>query len=134
MDWANLFGHAGLGQISSGEFEELRKALSTGYDVGGTTQTGGGAFRLESLDAQLGVLTERAHEIVLLNDLPRGKATSTAIEYARRTALAPENGGFISEGELPVEADDTYDRAVAFVKYAGTLKNVTMQAQMVQKQ
>lgn len=127
-----LFDSNGFGHLSSNDFDELRKAVSTGYDIGGTSQTGGGAMRIESLDSTLSVLTERERQIVFLKRCPRAPATSTALEYAQRTALATEHGGWYAEGELPDERDDSYARKAAFIKYAGTVKNVTLPAQLTQ--
>ncbi len=129
--FAHLFTGSGFGAMGPNDVENLQKALSTGWDVGGTSQTGGGAFRLESLDPMLSVLTTREHEFVFIKEIGKGQATSTAYEYAQNTALAPEHGGFLAEGELPQEADDTYARNVALIKYLGTLGQVTMQSQMV---
>lgn len=120
----------GFGHLTQNDFETLRKALATGTNIGGTTQTGAGAMRVESLDQTLAVLTERERQIVFLKKCPRLPATSTAIEFAQRTALAAENGGWYAEGELPDERDDTYARKAAFIKYCGTVKNVTMAAQI----
>lgn len=126
-----LFDASGFGgALTQNDYETLRKAISTGYDVGGTSQTGGGAMRIESLDNTLAVLTEREHQIQFLKKVTRVPTTSTAIEFAQVTAMAAEQGGFYLEGELPEERDDTYARKVALVKYAGTVKNVTLPAQL----
>jgi hypothetical protein len=127
-----LFGVSGAGQMTQGDYETLRKALTTGYDIGGTSQVGGGAMRLESLDNTLAILTEREHQLTFQKKLARKPATSTAVEFSQRTALAAENGGWLQEGELPEERDDTYARRAAFVKYLGTVKNVTMPAQLAE--
>lgn len=125
-----LFAQGGLGMFGPAEYETLRKALADGHDVGGTSQTGAGAFKIEDLDNTIAVLTEQERHIVYLKDLAHMPATGTTVEFGRRTALAAEHGPFISEGELPTEGNDVYDRATALVKYLGTVRSVTMQAQM----
>jgi len=122
----NGIDNGGFGMISQDEYEVLRKALDSGYDVGGTSQTGGGAWRLESLEDSLTSLTHAERHIVFYNDIPKGPATSTAIEYARRTDLGDESGGFYSSGELPISHDATYDRKVALVKFLGDVREVKM--------
>jgi len=125
-----VFGNQ-FGNISRGEAEQLLKALSTGYDIGGTTQTGAGAFRAESLDDTLASLTEIEEEIVFSKMLTTRRATSTVTEYAQRTALAANHGGWLQEGELPEERDGSYVRKAAFIKYLGTVKSATMASQLV---
>jgi hypothetical protein len=119
-------GVHGFGALSADEFEALRKAVSSGYDVGGASQTGGGAWRLEFLENTMAVLTHKMQHISFWKDLPKPTAKSTAIEYARRATNGAESGGWHVEGQLPESHDATYDRKVALVKYLGDTREITM--------
>lgn len=134
LDWLakQLLSGVGLGSIHPSKQQELLKALTSGYDVGGTTQAGGAAIRIESMLPYLSVLTEQARHIVFWNMVSKPTAYSTAVEYARRTALGPEyDQGFYGEGELPETEDETLDRLVALVKFQGVTKERTMVADLV---
>jgi hypothetical protein len=119
-------GIHGFGALAASEFEALRKAISSGYDVGGATQTGGGAWRLEFLENTMAILTHKMKHIVFWNDLPKPTAKSTAVEYSRRVTNGSESGGWHLEGQLPEGHDATYDRKVALVKYLGDVREITM--------
>ncbi len=105
---------------------EMRKALDSGYDVGGATQTGGAAWRLEFLENTLAILSERMRHIVFYNDVPKADATSTAIEYARRLNVGQAQGGWYGSGELPLPHDSTYDRQVGLIKFLGDVREIKM--------
>jgi len=127
MSFADQLGSIqGFGAMSGDEFEMLRKAIDSGYDVGGDTQTGGGAWRLEFLENTLAILTQQMRHISFWNDIPKVPATSTAIEYARRSALGLEQGGWYASGELPLSHDSDYDRKVALVKFLGDVREIKM--------
>jgi len=116
----------GFGAVPAQEFDALQKAIGAGYDVGGTTQTGGGAWRLEFLESTLAVLTETMRQVTFFRDLPKPNARSTAIEYARRTDVGSRHGGFYRAGELPLSHDAAYDRNVALVKFLGDVREIEM--------
>lgn len=119
-------GHRGFGAMSGDEFEMLRKAIDSGYDVGGATQAGGAAWRLEFLENTLAILTQQARHIVFYNDIPKVPATSTAVEYARRTGLGDMMGGWYASGELPLSHDSEYDRQVGLIKFLGDVREIKM--------
>jgi len=120
-------GHRGFGAMSGDEFEMLRKAIDSGYDVGGASQAGGAAWRLEFLENTLAILTQQNRHIVFYNDVPKVAATSTAIEYARRTSLGSDMmGGWYSSGELPLSHDSDYDRQVGLIKFLGDVREIKM--------
>lgn len=119
-------GGQGFSSMPVEEFDALQKAIGSGYDVGGATQTGGGAWRLEFLENTLAVLTETLRHITFYRDVPKPNARSTAIEYARRTGLGTSQGGWYRAGELPVSHDGTYDRKVALVKFLGDVREIEM--------
>jgi len=124
--FGDLTNIRGFGAMTGSEFEMLRKAIDSGYDVGGATQTGGAAWRLEFLENTLAVLSERMKHIVFYNDVPKPDATSTAIEYARRTSVGTKAGGWYASGELPLSHDADYDRKVALVKFLGDVREIKM--------
>jgi hypothetical protein len=121
-----MSGNTGFGALGADEFDQLRKAIDGGYDVGGASQVGGGAWRLEFLEQTLAILTQQQRHIVFYTDLPKPPATSTAIEYARRTGLGDMQGGWYSSGELPLSHDAEYDRQVALVKFLGDVREIKM--------
>jgi len=116
----------GYGMSPASDVVELRKALEAGYGDSPTTQTGGGALRVESLEASLKILSFRDRHIQFWKDVPKTAAASTVEEYARLSEYGgQERFGFIAEGELPEESTATYDRQAALVKYIGDTRVVS---------
>jgi len=128
MGMAELGGAQGsfFGSTNQGELDMLAKALDSGYDVGGATQTDGDAWKLESLEKTLALLTARDEHIQFYKALPKPPARATAIEYARRTSVGTRGGGWLASGELPPSHDASYDRSVALVKYLGDVREIKM--------
>jgi hypothetical protein len=123
----------GFGVGSLQDVQAINKALegaagvgiSTGYNWGGTDQTGGGALRVESLDSSLKVITFTDKHINFWKDIPKSPAYSTVEEYNQLTTYGTQTGGFVSEGELPYASQSDYVRKAALVKFVGTTRSVS---------
>ncbi len=120
IEFENGFG-MGTGQ----EVDNLNKALSAGYATTPDTQVNGGAFRVESLDNSLKVLTYTNDHVKFWKRIPKGKANNTVQEYNQLTSYGTDAGGFLGEGELPDTQDSSYQRKASFVKFMGVTREVT---------
>ena len=105
------------------KLRSLNKALAAGYDHPGAT--GGGALRVESLEASLKVLTFQAKHCAFWQRVPKLPAYSTVEEYNQLAAVGDESGAFLPEGTLPETVDSTYNRQTSLVKFLGTTRSVS---------
>ena len=112
-----------MGFTSMREVEELNKALTAGHD--NPPVAGGGALRVESLEASLKVLTHQAKHCAFWQRVPKLPAYSTVEEYNQMTAVGDESGAFLPEGTLPETVDSTYNRQTSLVKFLGTTRSVS---------
>lgn len=121
------------GRFDATQIEAISKALEAGNLKGGaeTGQTNIGALKLESLDRNLKTLDFTENELRFYKKLPKGRARNTVEEYNQLLTYGGLNGGFISEGALPNEADTTYARKSEVIKYIGQTGAVTIQTQLV---
>lgn len=129
QDYAGLesFGQ-GFGLSSADMVSDLNKALDTGAygQFGGvSTQTGGAALQVESLENSLKVLTYSDKHVVLWKKIFKKPAYSTVEEYNQLVKYGSEGGGFVPEGIMPEYEDSTYRRQASFVKFLGTTRSVT---------
>jgi len=135
LEWLvrSLQGGGGFGALTPNRSAELMKAISSGYDVGGTSQTGGAAIRIENMEQYLAILTETERQITFLKNKKLATPTimTTAHEYARRTALGDSDNQFLLEGEMPEEEEETIDRLVSLCKYQGVIGAHTMVSGLV---
>ena len=115
----------GFGESSWKVVSELNKALTAGVATDVSTQSGGGALRVESLDATLKVVSFLMRNIVFYNDIPKSKAYNTVEEYNLLSKYGGRGGFFINEGGLPRTEDSTYQRKSQFVKFMGTTREIT---------
>jgi hypothetical protein len=113
----------GFGNSSMQDLNDLRKALSAGYQV--SSQTGGGALRVQSLESSLKVLTNTQRHYKFWQEVPKLPAYSTVEEYNVLNQYGPDTGGFNFEGVLPEQDDTQYTRQVALTKFLGTTRQVT---------
>src|SRR5690349_5644439 len=113
----------GFGTDTSANVADLHKALSAGYQV--SSQTGGSALRVESLEGSLKVVTYSAHHIKMWKKIPKSPAYSTVEEYNQLVDYGSSSFAFVGEGELPPTQDSTYARRTALVKFLGTTREVT---------
>lgn len=122
---SNLQGTQGFGIGSQQDVDALNKALSAGHEVNPLALEGGGAFRVESLENSLKVLTYSDQHIKLWKKIPKQKAYSTVEQYGQLIDYGRGQGAFVGEGVLPDTNDSTYARKAAFVKFLGTTREVT---------
>lgn len=113
----------GFGIDQSSSVQELQKALEAGYQM--TTQTGGSALRVESLEGSLKVVTFTAHHIKFWKKIPKSPAYSTVEEYNQLIDYGSDAFAFVQEGELPPTQDTSYARRTSLVKFIGTTREVT---------
>lgn len=126
IDTKSFEGHGeGFGTSSAQQVQDLNKALTAGYAVDPGTQAGGGALRVESLDATLKIVSFLEKNIVFYNDIPKTKAYNTVEEYNLLSKYGGRGGFFIEEGGLPRTEDSNYQRKAAFVKFMGTTREIS---------
>lgn len=118
-------GGQGFGISTQADVDALNKALEAGHEVNPLNLEGGGAFRVESLDNSLKVLTYGDQHIKFWKKIPKQKAYSTVEQYGQLLDYGRQQGAFVSEGALPDTNDSTYARKAAFVKFLGTTREVT---------
>lgn len=121
----------GFGMSNGQELADLNKALSAGYGTSPDTQVNGGAFRVESLENSLKVLTYTDQHVKLWKKIPKMKAFNTVEEYNQLLSYGSDGGGFLGEGVLPDTQDSVYQRKAAFVKFIGTTREVSHPMTMV---
>jgi hypothetical protein len=114
----------GFGNGSSGDVEELNKALAAGYETDSVSLTGGDAIRVQSLESTLRVLTETEKHMVFWNRIFKNPAYSTVEEYSQLNSIGSSNPGFLPAGVLPEEDDADLSRKTSLVKYIGTTRSV----------
>jgi len=118
-------GLNGFGVTTQAEVDSLNKALTAGYQVNPLLLTGGGAFRVESLENSLKVLTYGDQHIKFWKKIPKHPAYSTVEQYGQLIDYGRQQGAFVGEGVLPETNDSTYARQAAFVKFMGTTREVS---------
>lgn len=118
-------GINGFGNATQQDVDALNKALSAGHEVNPLSLEGGGAFRVESLENSLKVLTFSDQHIKLWKKIPKQQAYSTVEQYGQLLDYGRNQGAFVGEGVLPETNDSTYTRKAAFVKFLGTTREVT---------
>jgi len=116
---------SGFGQTSLQSVQELNKALTAGYVSDAASMAGGGALRVESLDSTLKIVSFMMKNIVFYNDIPKSKAYNTVEEYNLLSKYGGNGGFFIPEGGLPRTEDSNYQRKVQYVKFMGTVREIT---------
>lgn len=123
MDLKN--GVNGFGIGNQQDVDALNKALSAGHEVNPLNLEGGGAFRVESLESTLKILSYGDQHIKFWKKIPKQKAYSTVEQYGQLIDYGRNQGAFVGEGVLPDSNDSTYTRQAAFVKFMGTTREVT---------
>lgn len=121
----NLENGQGFGTATQADVDALNKALSAGHEVNPLELQGGGAFRVESLENSLKVLTYGDQHIKFWKKIPKQTAYSTVEQYGQLLDYGRNQGAFVGEGQLPDTNDSTYARKAAFVKFLGTTREVT---------
>jgi hypothetical protein len=113
----------GFGIDTAGNASDLSKALEAGYQI--SSQTGGSALRVESLEGSLKVVTYSAHHIKFWKKIPKSPAYSTVEEYNQLIDYGSSAFAFVAEGELPPTQDTNYARRTQLIKFIGTTREVT---------
>lgn len=124
-------GVQGFGQGTMQDVDALNKALSAGHETNPLNLEGGGAFRVESLENSLKVLSYGDQHIKFWKKIPKQKAFSTVEQYGQLLDYGRQQGAFVGEGVLPDTNDSTYARKAAFVKFLGTTREVSHPMTMV---
>ena len=114
------------GAIGTDALDALQKALTAGYGTDVATLSGGGAFRIQSLDKTMQSTIQSNQDFRLFNALPKPKASATVDEWTEQSGV----GGFLggsTNGETGVIADasGTYNRRVGLVKFLMTRRQVS---------
>lgn len=132
------------GDMHASELDTLRKALEAGYGTDVAALTGGGALRVQSLDATLQALLADQPHFRLFNSLAKTDASATVDEWVEAT----DQGGFpgstsnSESGNIGV-ASGTYARRTGLVKYlmtqcqvsfVTTLQNSIVEAEAIENQ
>lgn len=126
-DWADLSRHPGCEVF--GQFDDIQnfhKAVTAGYGTDVASLTGGGALRLQSIEATLLATIQQASDMVLWNALEKSAATATVDEYSIKNRI----GGFLGSayaGELDEinEEQGNYERRTLEMKYVMTMRQVS---------
>ena len=127
---SNILEGNGFAGEGNQDLQLLNKALEAGYQTG-ASKTGGSALRVESLEASLKVLTYTTAHIKFWKKIPKSPAFSTVEEYNQLSSYGGNQSPFVQEGELPQSTDSSYTRRTQFVKYLGTVREVTHQMSLV---
>jgi hypothetical protein len=122
-------GGFGIAKGGPEEVDSLNKALTAGYDR--PPASGGGALRVESLEATLRVTTFTQQNIRLWRGIPKLPAYNTVEEYNLLTAYGSDGGAFTNEGDLPETQDSTYQRKTALIKFQGETGEISHPMLMV---
>ncbi len=104
------------------KIRNFQKALSVGYGMEPSTQTGYGAVRNESLDRVVAKLIPTIEDATFYKAIKKDKAYGTVEEFASADAIG--SAGFYAEGGLPEEYDEDIRRLFAQVRYVGAIAKV----------
>ncbi len=110
------------------DMEDFRKAVTVaGYGTDMATLTGGGALRMQSLEATLLQTVQDQRDFILWNLLDQSNATATVDEFTIKNAIGGFPGsGFNDELGVIAQAQGDYARKVGFVKYLMTMREVSI--------
>jgi len=129
MNPAVTFG-GGIPQVPGSEhyqnWEDFFKAITAGYGTDLSQLSGGGALRVESLEATLMSVVQTVKDFALMNNLKKSPAKATVDEWIEKSGVGGRMGGaFNSELGTIQSASGTYNRRVALVKYLMTRREVS---------
>jgi len=114
------------GVMQMNEVAELRKALEAGYGTDVAALTGGGALRVQSLEAtMLSTIQENKH-FALFNELAKTNAGATVDEWTEQNGIGGFLGGSTNtETGNIASAVGSYARRTGLVKYLMTKREVS---------
>lgn len=124
-------GLEGINALNEGfiftDVADFAKAVTAGYGSDVAALSGGGALRLQSIEATLLTTIERYDHFVLFNLLEKSNATATVDEYSVKNRIGGFPGSaFNSElGEI-AESQGDYERRVLLMKYLMTQRQVSV--------
>ena len=135
VSWRDYEGIDGFGSSTQEDLNNLNKALVAGQDINppGSVVAGDGfALRVESLERTLRNTTYKMEHIKFWKSIDKISAYNTVEEYNQIQSYGDNtDGGFIAEGELPLEDDSKYERKFAIVKFMGTVRRLTHVASVI---
>lgn len=136
VSWSDYEGVEGFGAaaFTQEHVDELNKALLVGQDINAPAVAPGEGFpmRVESLEKTMKVTTFKATHLRLFRSMSKLPAFNTVEEFNLLTSYGDNrDAGWIDEGDLPEEADSTYERKTAIVRYLGTQGRVSLQASLI---
>jgi hypothetical protein len=118
---ASATGAMGLDQVA-----ELQKALTSGYGTDVSTLSGGGAFRIQSLDRTMMATIQENKHFRLFNELAKQPAGATVDEWTEQSGVGGFLGGSTNtEAGNIANAQGVYNRRVGQVKYLMTRREVS---------
>jgi hypothetical protein len=119
-------GTSTTGELGAQQFEELQKALTTGYGTDVSQLTGGGALRIQSLDKTMMATIQENKHFRLFNELAKNSAGATVDEWTEQSGVGGFLGGSTNtETGNIASAQGTYARRVGLVKYLMTRREVS---------
>lgn len=115
------------GEMSGTAIAELQKALTAGYGTDVSTLTGGGAFRIQSLDRTMQATIQENKHFRLFNELMKASAGATVDEWTEQSGVGGFLGGSTNtETGIINESTGSYARRVGLVKYLMTKRQVSL--------
>jgi hypothetical protein len=124
----NLDFNAGArsGALPYEQLMELQKALEAGYGSDVAALTGGGALRIQSLEATLLATIQENRHFRLFNKIQKTNATATVDEWTEQRGVGGFLGGSTNtETGVIRSAQGDYLRQVGLVKYLMTRREVS---------
>jgi len=126
MDPLLLQNTGPTGAMLAGDVAALQKALTADYGTDMASLSGGGALRIQSLDATMQSTIQENSHFRLINRLPKPKAGATVDEWTEQNGI----GGFLggnTNTEVGVVGDSTgsYNRRTGLIKYLTTRRQVS---------
>lgn len=125
------FGDGRTGAMPIDAVAELQKALTAGYGSDVATLTGGGALRIQSLEATMLATIQENKHFRLFNALQKSNATATVDEWTEHSGVGGFLGGSTNtETGAIAQATGAYKRRVGLVKYMMTMRQVSFVASL----
>ena len=119
-------GASTTGEIGADGIAELGKALTAGYGTDVATLSGGGAFRIQSLDKTMYATIQENKHFKLFNELAKNNAGATVDEWTEQSGVGGFLGGSTNtETGTIIEQTGQYNRRVGLVKYLMTRRQVS---------
>ncbi len=119
-------GMSTTGEMAVSDLEALQKALTAGYGTDVAQLSGGGAFRIQSLDKTMYATIQENKHFKLFNELAKANAGATVDEWTEQSGIGGFLGGSTNtETGTIAEQTGQYNRRVGLVKYLMTRRQVS---------